>query len=164
MAAAKGTGRGTGRGQPVVDETDREILRILQRDGRTPNVEIARQVGITETTVRKRIGAMRDRDYIEIVAIPTPRVAGLNVSAIIGITVQPAHQRELAHHLTELSEVRYVGVAAGRFNIMIEAFFRDNEHFSQFTGTTLAELPGITAIESNLILQIEKYSYDWDMQ
>jgi Lrp/AsnC family transcriptional regulator for asnA, asnC and gidA len=146
---------------PLLDETDREILRILQRDGRTPNVEIARQVGVTETTVRNRIGAMRNRGYIDIVAIPTPRIAGLNVSAIIGMTVQPAHQREVARTLTERSEVRFVGLGAGRFNVIIETFFRDNEHFLEFTSQTLAGMPAITAVESTLILQTEKFSYDW---
>ena len=38
-----------------LDTIDRKIIRILQRDGRTPNVEIARQAGISEATVRKRL-------------------------------------------------------------------------------------------------------------
>ena len=72
----------------AIDETDREILRVLQVDGRTSNTEIARRLGVTETTVRKRLAALLEGDLVQIVAVPTPRLAGLTVSAIIGISVQ----------------------------------------------------------------------------
>ena len=37
-----------------LDNTDREIIRVLQRNGRTSNTEIGRALGLTETTIRKR--------------------------------------------------------------------------------------------------------------
>ena len=68
----------------MLDALDREILRILQVNGRTSNTEIARRTGVTETTIRKRIGAFLDGDLVEIIAVPTPRLAGYNTSAIMG--------------------------------------------------------------------------------
>lgn len=148
---------------PLLDRTDREILRILQKDGRTSNSEMARQLGTTETTVRKRIAAMRDKDLFEIVAVPTPRLAGYNVSAIIGLSVQLPHLSEVSQELVELSEVRYCGVSTGRFDLIIEAFFYDNEHLLRFTTEVLGSLPGITDVETSLILRIEKFSYEWEL-
>ncbi|WP_131732841.1 Lrp/AsnC family transcriptional regulator [Actinomadura formosensis] len=147
----------------VLDSTDREILRILQKDGRTSNSAIARRLGITETTVRKRIAAMRDRDLIEIVAVPTPRLAGYNISAIIGLSVSLTHLREVSQKLVEAPEVRYCGLSTGRFDVMIEAFFYDKEHLLRFTTEVLGALPGITAVETSLILKIEKFSYEWEL-
>lgn len=155
-----------GQGVPplaALDTTDREILRILQKDGRTSNSAIARQLGITETTVRKRIAAMRDRDLMEIVAVPTPRLAGYNISAIIGLSVSLPHLREVSRKLVEASEVRYCGLSTGRFDVMIEAFFYDKEHLLRFTTDVLGALPGITAVETSLILKIEKFSYEWEL-
>ena len=43
------------------DELDRQIIGLLQQDGRRPNTEIAHQLGVTETTVRKRIGRWLER-------------------------------------------------------------------------------------------------------
>src|SRR2546427_1212242 len=40
------------------DDLDRQIIGLLQKDGRRPNTEIAQQLGVTETTVRKRIGRL----------------------------------------------------------------------------------------------------------
>ncbi len=148
---------------PSLDETDREILRILQRDGRTSNSQIARDLGITETTVRKRIASMRERELMEIVAVPTPRVAGYNVSAIIGLSVALHSLREISESLVTLPEVRYCGLSTGRFDVIIEAFFYDNEHLLQFTTDVLGALPGVTDVETSLILKIEKFSYEWEL-
>ena len=40
----------------LIDETDREILRVLQVDGRTSNTEIARRLGLGEGTVKTHVG------------------------------------------------------------------------------------------------------------
>ncbi len=157
------TKRQNGSPSPALDSVDREILRILQRDGRTANTEIARRLGTTETTVRKRVAAMRDNDFFEIVAVPTPRVAGFNVSAIIGLSVSLPHLREVATTLVEQKEVRYCGLSTGRFDVMIEAFFTDHEHVLRFTTDVLGTMPGITDVETSLILAIEKFSYEWEL-
>ena len=168
MVNKQGPQDGSSPGQVVpplsaLDTTDREILRILQKDGRTSNSAIARQLGITETTVRKRIASMRDRDLMEIVAVPTPRLAGYNVSAIIGLSVSLPHLREVSRKLVDAPEVRYCGLSTGRFDVMIEAFFYDKEHLLRFTTDVLGALPGITAVETSLILTIEKFSYEWEL-
>jgi Lrp/AsnC family transcriptional regulator, regulator for asnA, asnC and gidA len=147
----------------VIDATDREILRILQVDGRTSNTEVARRLGVTETTVRKRLAALIESDLVEIVAVPTPRLAGLTVSAIIGISVQLRALREVADALTRRPEVRYCGISAGRYDLIIEAFFSDQEHVVQFAIEVLGVMDGITAVETSLILKIEKFSYEWEI-
>jgi Lrp/AsnC family transcriptional regulator for asnA, asnC and gidA len=148
---------------PVLDDTDRGILRILQKDGRTSNSEIARRLGTTETTIRKRVAAMRAKGYFEIVAVPTPRVAGYNLSAIIGLSVQLPHLREVSEALVQRREVRYCGLSTGRYDVMVEAFFADHGHLLRFTTEVLAALPGITDVETSLILSIEKFSYEWEL-
>ncbi|TYC14368.1 Lrp/AsnC family transcriptional regulator [Actinomadura syzygii] len=161
-----GDGARAGQATPsmaALDSTDREILRILQKDGRTSNSAIARTLGITETTVRKRIAAMRERDLMEIVAVPTPRLAGYNISAIIGLSVSLPYLREVSQALVGAPEVRYCGLSTGRFDVMIEAFFYDKEHLLRFTTDVLGALPGITAVETSLILKIEKFSYEWEL-
>ncbi len=145
----------------MIDRTDREILRILRVNGRTSNVAIARRLGITETTVRKRIAALLADELMEIVAVPTPKFAGLNVTAIIGISVQLLHLQDAVDTLTERPEVRYCGVSTGRYDVMIEAFFRSNEHVMDFVTDVLGPMPGVTNVETSLILKIEKFSYEW---
>ncbi|UOY02677.1 Lrp/AsnC family transcriptional regulator [Blastococcus sp. PRF04-17] len=147
----------------TIDDTDREILRLLQVDGRMSNTEVARRLGVTETTVRKRLAALIESDLVEIVAVPTPRLAGLTVSAIIGISVQLRALREVADALTQRPEVRYCGLSAGRYDLILEAFFADQEHVVRFATEVLGPMDGITDVETSLILKIEKFSYEWEI-
>jgi Lrp/AsnC family transcriptional regulator for asnA, asnC and gidA len=147
----------------AIDDTDREILRVLQVDGRTSNTEIARRLGVTETTVRKRLAAMLEADLVQIVAVPTPRLAGLTVSAIMGISVQLKSLQKVADALVERPEVRYCGVSAGRYDLILEAFFTDHEHVVRFSKDVLGPMEGITDVETSLILKIEKFSYEWEI-
>jgi Lrp/AsnC family transcriptional regulator for asnA, asnC and gidA len=152
------------RSLPVaLDVTDREILRILQRDGRMSNTDIARRIGVTETTIRKRLNAMLEGDYVNIVAVPTPKLAGLTVSAILGISVELRSLAAVAEELVALPEVRYCGISTGRFDIIVEAFFTDHEHVVDFVTNVLGRMDGLTDVETSLVLKIEKFSYEWQM-
>ncbi len=145
----------------TVDETDRQIIRLLCANGRASNVEIAKTIGVTETTVRKRIARLLSTGAIEVVAIPSPSLTGLNLSAIIGISTELHHLRSVCRSLAALPEVRYCGYSTGRFDLIIEAFFADQAHVLSFTTDVLGAMEGITAVETSLILQIEKFSFEW---
>src|SRR5215467_8767951 len=101
----------TGRG--ILDEIDQRVIKILQADGRKPNTEIARELRVSETTVRKRISQLVSRGLINIVAVPTPRAVGMNLSAIIGISVELPRLHDISEELKRQREVRYVGVSTG---------------------------------------------------
>ncbi len=145
----------------TVDETDRQIIRLLCANGRASNVEIAKTIGVTETTVRKRIARLLSTGAIEVIAIPSPSLTGLNLSAIIGISTELHHLRSVCRSLALLPEVRYCGYSTGRFDLIIEAFFADQAHVLTFTTEVLGAMEGITAVETSLILEIEKFSFEW---
>jgi Lrp/AsnC family transcriptional regulator for asnA, asnC and gidA len=146
-----------------LDATDREIIRILQSDGRMSNTDIARRIGVTETTIRKRLAAILEGDYVHILAVPTPKLAGLTVSAILGISVELRSLSAVAQALVERPEVRYCGISTGRYDLIVEAFFVDHEHVVEFVTNVLGRMDGLTNVETSLILKIEKFSYEWEM-
>ena len=115
-----------------LDETDRAIVRLLQRDGRTSNTEIGRALDLSETTIRNRIGRLVGEDLINIVAVPTPIAVGMTVSVIIGVSVQLGELQRVSDWLVQYPAVRYVGLSTGRYDLMIEAFFADNVHLLSF--------------------------------
>jgi Lrp/AsnC family transcriptional regulator, regulator for asnA, asnC and gidA len=152
------------RGQDqILDEIDRRVIKILQADGRRPNTEIARELHVSETTIRKRITQLVSRGLINIVAVPTPRAVGLTMSAIIGISVTLPKLREISEELKRQQEVRYVGVSTGRYDIIVEAFFFDQQHFLDFISSKLSRMDGITGLETSMILDVVKFSYEWEI-
>lgn len=147
----------------ILDEIDRRIVKILQADGRRPNTEIARELHLSETTVRKRVAQLVSRGLINIVAVPTPRAVGMNLSAIIGISVILPQLRAVSEELKRQREVRYVGVSTGRYDIIVEAFFFNQRHFLDFISNRLGKMDGITGLETSVILDVVKFSYEWEI-
>jgi Lrp/AsnC family transcriptional regulator for asnA, asnC and gidA len=147
----------------ILDQVDQRIIKILQADGRRPNTEIARELRLSETTVRKRIAQLVSRGLINIVAVPTPRAVGMNLSAIIGISVLLPRLRTVSEELKRQREVRYVGVSTGRYDIIVEAFFFNQGHFLDFISNRLGKMDGITGLETSVILDVVKFSYEWEI-
>ncbi len=152
-----------GRGRQV-DDLDRKIIKMLQTDGRLSNTEIARSLEITETTVRKRIAHLLDERLMSIVAVPTPEAQGMTLSAILGVSVELTAIREVADTIRTYPEVRYVGMSSGRYDLMVEAFFVDQEHLLEFVTDKLGGLSGITGLETSIILKVVKFSYEWEIR
>lgn len=148
---------------PPIDEMDRRIIRFLQKNGRAPNTEIAREIAVTETTIRNRVSRLVDEGLIQIVAVPTPKAVGGNISAIVGLSVQLPHMPAIATKVAAFSEVRYVGLSVGRYDIIVEAFFRDQEHLLEFVSTKLGSMKGIVSSETSVILRVAKFSYEWEI-
>jgi Lrp/AsnC family transcriptional regulator for asnA, asnC and gidA len=146
-----------------VDDVDRRIIALLQRNGRASNTEIGRELDLTETTIRKRIARLIDEDLVNVVAVPTPRAVGLTTSAIIGISVELAHLDAVTTRLIDYPEIRYIGVSTGRHDVIIEAFFADHEHVLEFVSDKLGQLDGVTGAETYVILKVAKFSYEWEI-
>ena len=52
-----------------MDQLDTQIIRILQKDGRASNAGIARAVGVSEGTVRRRLKRLVQEEFIQVVAL-----------------------------------------------------------------------------------------------
>jgi Lrp/AsnC family transcriptional regulator, regulator for asnA, asnC and gidA len=148
---------------PPLDPTDREIVRLLQRNGRTSNTEIGRALGLTETTIRKRIARLVEEGLVNIVAVPTPLAVGMTTSAIIGISVNLGDLDLVSEKLSACPEVRYLGLSTGRYDIIIEAFFNDTEHLLSFVSKRLGSLSEVSGVETSIILRVDKFSYEWEL-
>jgi Lrp/AsnC family transcriptional regulator, regulator for asnA, asnC and gidA len=145
----------------MIDEKDREIISLLQYDGRMTNTQIADQLNITESTVRRRVARLVDEGIMQIVAITEPHKLGYTEAGMIGITVQAQRITEVADAISQLPEVSYLFQAAGEFDLFAEVFCKDRQHFVAFLNDKLQKIPGIERTQSFLILKMHKISYRW---
>jgi Lrp/AsnC family transcriptional regulator, regulator for asnA, asnC and gidA len=147
----------------VLDELDKRIIRLLQRNARVPNTEIGRALDVTETTIRNRVSRLLDEGLIEIVAVVAPRATEATVSAFLQLTLSPAGVEDAAEQLKERAEVRYLSLMIGRCQIMAEAFFRDLTHLLEFQNDVIGALPGVLGVEVMLVGRVHKLSYEWEI-
>src|SRR5215216_3351370 len=103
-----------------LDESDLNILQLLEENGRRPNVEIARMLGIAESTVRKRVDRMQQAGVFRTVLVPDFKVLGLEGHIIVGVHAELGKAVEIAERLGALDEVRFVALATGAFDLIVE--------------------------------------------
>jgi Lrp/AsnC family transcriptional regulator for asnA, asnC and gidA len=141
------------------DVVDRCLIALLQTDGRLSHAEIARRLCIPEPTVRRRMRRLLDDGVMQIVAVPDPHRIGYGIHAIVGAKVQPGRVPDVVAAAMEMRQVRYVGVTAGAYDVVIEALFKDNDDLRVFLVETLGQVDGLLGTETSYVLQIAKRSY-----
>ncbi len=145
----------------MLDETDRAIISYLQYDGRMPYTKIASELGITEGGVRRRVKKLTDEGILQIVGIVEPHDIGLDEASMIGIAVEGRPIDEVADEIAQFPEVTYLFQAAGEFDLFVEVYCQDREHFVNFLNRKLQQIPGVRSTQSFLILKMYKLSYRW---
>ena len=149
-------------GTVTLDDLDRHIVRLLRHDGRLPYAQIARVVGVSEPTVRKRVDRLVHAGAIFIEARVNPAPVGFPIDALIGIRVAPGRVKEVGARLAAMEHVAYLSYLAGSFDIMIEAFLPDTEGLFKFLNEELERIEGINHTETWHVLRTEKYFYNWE--
>ena len=142
-----------------IDIVDRCLIALLQTDGRLSHAEIARKLAIPEPTVRRRMKRLLDDGAMQIVAVPDPHKIGYPIHAIVGAKIQPGRTSDVVSALMALRQVRYIGVTAGTYDIVVEALFKDNDDLRVFLTETLGRVEGLLGTETSYVLQVAKRSY-----
>ncbi len=144
-----------------IDETDRRILAGLKETARRPNADIAHELGISESTVRKRIARLIDDEVIRIAAVANPLRTGYPVVAIFGLQCVPSALREVEEALSKLEEFRFIGLTSGAYDFAAEAWFESMDALSTFITERLGGIEGIRQIQTANVLKMVRYTYDW---
>ena len=139
-----------------MDKLDRQIIDVLQDDGRATNAGIARCTGVSEGTVRRRLKRLVDEKYINVVALLDPPKVGYNSEALIGIQVQPDKIDQVAHKLTVLDEMSWVSVTTGAFDIFAWATLDSPEALGNFLRTKVGTILGVQRTETFVNLSVKK--------
>jgi len=144
-----------------LDAVDRQIISILQQDGRTANVEIARRVGISEATVRKRLERLIADCTIRIAAVPNATKVGLATVTFITLHVDLSFLDRIAEQLARAPEVRSLYYTTGESDLMVEAWFHSSEELLRFLTHEIASIPGIKQAATSHVLRTLKDSSTW---
>jgi Lrp/AsnC family transcriptional regulator for asnA, asnC and gidA len=143
-----------------LDSIDARIITHLQEDGRRPYTTIAKDLGISEASVRQRVSRLLKRKVIQIVAASSPLDLGL-LSAQIDIRVAGDKLQQAAQAIAALPEVDFVGICAGRFDLTVGVVCRDREALYDLLVHRIRPIPGIVEAELMLMLKVLKDNYQW---
>ncbi|MBS7646866.1 MAG: Lrp/AsnC family transcriptional regulator [Candidatus Bathyarchaeia archaeon] len=137
-----------------IDEVDQKILKLLQEDARLPFLEIAQKLRLSESTIRKRVQALKEKGVIKRFTVEiNPAMIGLNTVAIVGIDVDPPKLLEVAQKLCEFKEIRSVATSTGDHMIMTEIWTKDGRELTRLISEKIGPIEGVKKICPAIILE-----------
>ncbi len=148
-------------GTTRLDRLDRRIVKLLRPDARRSYASIAREVGVSEPTVRNRVDRLVKKGAILPWTGVNPAVIGLPVDAMVGIRVNRGYGKGVGERLTKMKNVSYVGYTTGSFDILIEVHLPDNEALYRFLNEELDEIEGIAYTDTWHILRTDTTNFEW---
>ena len=145
----------------TVTETDRAIIRLLQRNARSSYAELSRATGIPESTVRRRMDRLQQRGVIEFAMLADPSRLGYDLRAMIGLKVELRQLEEIAQTLRGMNEVTFAAFLTGNFDIIIQVVVRSQEALVEFLTQRLSPIAGVRSSETFVMPYIIKPTTAW---
>jgi DNA-binding Lrp family transcriptional regulator len=143
------------------DELDYQILLALRENARKPAVDIARETGANERTIRNRIERMVQSGAIRLTSIVDPQAFGYINTVDIFLEVDPLQEKDAISNLLSRQEITYLALGQGTQEVSIEARFKDNVEMREFLGRVLPSVPGVRVKGYALVPQILRNIDEW---
>ncbi len=151
-----------GRGQ-TLDDTAKQIIELLQDDGRLSYSAIAKEVGLSEAAVRHRVQKLIETGVMQVVAVTDPMQMGFARQAMIGVTVS-GNVREVAQELAEMEKLDYIVITTGRFDILAEIVVESDDELLDIVSSQISALDRVVNTETFVYLRLEKQTYAWGVR
>ena len=141
------------------DDVGKAIIAQLQEDGRRAYATIGKAVGLSEAAVRQRVQRLVDTGVVQIVAVTDPMQIGFQRQAMIAIQTV-GDVEKIADELAALSEVDYLVITAGSFDVLAEVVVTDDDHLLDIV-RRIRGVTGVQRTETLMYLKLTKQTYNW---
>ena len=144
----------------VLDETDHEILAILQLEGRITNVELAQRVGLTAPPCLRRVRALEESGYIRgYHADLSAQALGWPITVFAMVSLKSQAEEELRafeEHVSALAEVRECHMLNGEIDFILKLAARDLPSFQTFLTSKLTSFANVASVKTSLTIRTSK--------
>lgn len=143
------------------DPIDRQILAILQEDGRITNIDLARKVGLTAPPCLRRVRTLEECGLIQSYHAELDGAAlgyGITVFAMVSLKSQAEDELTAFEALVAtLPEVRECHMLNGEIDFMLKVVAHDLQSFQRFLTTKLTPAPNVASVKTSLTIRRSKY-------
>ena len=142
----------------MINEMDKKILNILQKNSRTPNVEIARQVGLAQSATLERIRKLEERGVIKGYGIQLDgQSVGLGLLAFIFIrTEEMCGEEKVTRQLANLPEVLELHHVAGEDCFLVKVRTSNTETLGRLLREKFGTIKGVRTTRTTIVLNTSK--------
>jgi DNA-binding Lrp family transcriptional regulator len=140
----------------VLTDDDRPLLRVLARDGRAPYPELAAATGWSESTVARRIEALRAAGLLYLDVDVDAATLGYRSDVRLWASVPPAHLAETGAAIAAHPEVAFCAATTGSTNLLVSAICRDERDLYRYLTERIGALPLVGEVETAPIIRTVK--------
>lgn len=132
----------------MLDELDRRIIEILTKDARTPYTDIAKQLGVSEATIRKRVNKLIKGGIIKRFTI---EIGESGMKAIVLVKVKQGYNiPDVARTISKVRDVVKACEVTGEYDVVVEIASPDTISLNQ----SIEEIRGIEGVGGTLSMII----------
>ncbi len=144
------------RGDYMIDETDRKIIHVLQKDGRASLRKISEKVGVALGTVSNRVNRMESSGIITGYSVRLdPEKVGWSLNVVIGLRIEKGRLIEIQEKISRDYRVCGVYDVTGDYDSMVIARAKDREDLDDLIKNVMS-VDGIERSLTQLVLNTVK--------
>ncbi|MAT07839.1 MAG: hypothetical protein CL707_01850 [Chloroflexi bacterium] len=132
----------------ILDKIDKKIIELLEVDGRTSNAFIAKEIGVSEGTIRRRLVKLLSGDYLHVNAVANLTKIGLDSQAIVGIKADADKVEHIVATLSEFQEVKWITETAGQYDVFCWVALSTPKDLGKFLRDKLGCIAGLQRSET----------------
>lgn len=136
------------------DDTDREILDVLSRDGRISMRALAETVHISRANAYARIERLTADGVIRgYHADIDPELSGFGTSAYVTVNLRQSHWRQIKQRLQALPGIAHIGLVGGEFDAVLLVRARDNADLRRLVLKEVLGIEGVLSTRTLLVFE-----------
>ncbi|MGX9429877.1 MULTISPECIES: Lrp/AsnC family transcriptional regulator [Bradyrhizobium] len=140
-----------------LDRIDLKILRLLQKNGRLSNAELAEKAGVSPATCHRRTQRLFEEGFVrEVRAIVTPRKVDKGALVMVGVVLDRSTPESFASFEQAIAKLKFVldcHLVAGDFDYFLKIRVGDMEDFNRIHGEQLIALPGVRQTRTFFVMK-----------
>jgi DNA-binding Lrp family transcriptional regulator len=136
----------------TLDDTDRRIVHLLQKDGRMSMRDLAAAVHVSRAHVYTRVKRLLDEGVIRRFTIQVdPELVGFSTSAYITMKVEQNSWRQVRDSLAALPWVEHVALVSGDFDVLLLVRSASNKTLRDLVFTHIQSMQGVRSTRTLLV-------------
>ncbi|GAB4578254.1 MAG: Lrp/AsnC ligand binding domain-containing protein [Anaerolineales bacterium] len=142
-------------------DLDHKLIRRLNQNARLSSADLARELNVSERTIRNRIQRLITEGILKPVAVVNPVAFGYTLVVDIFCEIEVNRREEAISALRMLPEVSYMAISTGDQDVSFQALFKNSADMHEFITQRVYSIAGIRRTRTVLVPQIIKDTYQW---
>lgn len=138
-----------------LDSTDQEILRRLTKNARVSFVQLAKDLGISNSMVHQRVNKLRQSEVINQATYHVnPEKLGYNTTAYSRIIVTEARFiPEIISSLKQIKEVIECNNVTGKYALILKVIAKSNQHLRKVLYEKIHPIKGVEGTDTIIVFE-----------